>query len=339
MYKKGKMDSCLSKYKCVNNNQFSNDQEVVSTFKNFFAVLDFLKEKGLNIVVYTPPYFEVMQLYDNRYAYVPRPSWPLYRGQNNYYEPCISSLSRLSDKNWITHFENKIRIEEFKSILEDNPEIVELKEGGFQINYLGLAQHYGLCTNLLDWTNSAFVAGFFATHDYDYLADRYIPIIDNNRVGVLYFNLLGGLLETANENKIWPVGMEALKRPGEQRAYSMELLESEDMNTRPGIEKFLFFQDQQISFSLYNFFKLGTALFPYDPMAEKVRMMKKLRVYCNLSFQTAFNASEFNPNDYNKIKTSLESDGIRFFEKSLFDYTKSEKEYIQDEYRKKFPNN
>lgn len=53
-----------------------------------------------------------------------------------------------------------MQIEDFKTILNDNPEIKDEIEGGLAVNYIGLAQHYGIETNVIDLTNSFGVAAF-----------------------------------------------------------------------------------------------------------------------------------------------------------------------------------
>lgn len=87
---------------------------------NIFAVFDHLKSKGWTVPWGISRSFEAMQLYDDRYCFVPMPMNPLYRGQSNYYEPSKASLYR---RKWSTieEIERELQIEELK---------IELEKGG-----------------------------------------------------------------------------------------------------------------------------------------------------------------------------------------------------------------
>lgn len=128
-------------------------------FKDVFAVYDYIKSKGWNIGWYAAPQFEIMELDKNNIVASPLPMQPLYRGQNAFFEKCVPSLYR---RNWtnLQTLERLVQIEDFKHILQDNPEIQDNIKGGLSINYNGLAQHYGIETNIIDLTNSFGVAAF-----------------------------------------------------------------------------------------------------------------------------------------------------------------------------------
>ena len=139
-----------------------SDEDVNSdgyVFKDVFEVFKYLKSKGWSIGWYAAPHFEVMTLHDNHVVASPTPFQPLYRGQSSYYERCLPSLYR---RKWsdLQKLERLVQIEDFKTILNDNPEIKDEIEGGLAVNYIGLAQHYGIETNVIDLTNSFGVAAF-----------------------------------------------------------------------------------------------------------------------------------------------------------------------------------
>lgn len=64
-------------------------------------------------------------------------------------------------------FERSLKLADFISILQENPQVKELENGGSIVNYEALAQHYNIATNMMDMTNIPFVAIFFATTRYD----------------------------------------------------------------------------------------------------------------------------------------------------------------------------
>ncbi len=98
----------------------------------------------------------------------------LFRGQNQYFEPCLPSVSRglekysstiggmtLSDQAQVV-----LRIAKshwFVHEMEKHPAIIWAKENRYPVNRIGLAQHYELETGYIDVSHNFDVAAFFAT--------------------------------------------------------------------------------------------------------------------------------------------------------------------------------
>lgn len=302
-------------------------------FESVFAVFDYLREKGWHIDLHTPPNFEVMQLSENQLVACPMPMNPLYRGQNAIYEPCKPSLYR---RSWTKEqaFERLLQMEDFKAVLQDNPEIRDMEDGGLIVNYTGLAQHYGIETELIDLTNSPLVAAFFATTTYDALTDTYSPILHHVSMGIIYFFPMGPLFDTfSGRNKIYPIGMEALKRPGEQRAYAMVMKEDDSLHHMA----FGFWHNPQASLKVWNMTAGGTMLFPYDPMAEKVRVMRKYRIYSTQSLQKVYETNPDIADTCEAAQQLMEQSGCTFVDHLPFKYTDHEITYITEEYKRKYP--
>lgn len=307
-------------------------------FRDIFDVYDYLHIKsGWSFGWYAAPNFEIMQLEANRLVAAPMPMFPLFRGQNLFHSPSYPSLYR-KEMSELDLIERDIKFEDFKTILDKNPEIKDLKDNGLVVNYTGLAQHYGIDTNIMDLTNSFGVAAFFATTYYDLITNCYIPIPWSITKGVIYFMPTGGFLSNLDRNRkdyILPIGMEALARPGEQRAYGAELRKGEDFNAICPI-RFFFWQNPQASKKCYDYFDEGKLLLPYDPMAEKIREMSKYRMYGEDSLQKVIHSSKYDVS-YEFAKKALEERGCHFYSTSPFKYTDSELEYIIKNYHKKYP--
>ena len=82
----------------------------------------------------------------------------LFRGQADDH-PLIPKISRLRPKADLLMIE-KLLLQEFK---RTNPLLIEKYETYNDWDYLTLGQHYGLPTRLLDWSNNALTALWFAT--------------------------------------------------------------------------------------------------------------------------------------------------------------------------------
>lgn len=308
----------------------------IFVFKDVFEVFKFLRYKGWNIDWYAAPNFEIMELDENRLVAAPVPFSPLFRGQNSYFEPCLPSLYR---KEWtvLEELERKVQLEEFKHILNSNPEIQDQIKCGLTVNYIGLAQHYGIETNIIDLTNSFGVAAFFATSYYNALSDRYYPVMECVKKGVIYFLSMGMFVSEFYRNTpVLPIGMEALSRPGEQRGYGAYLKEGSDFNAICPC-RFFFWQNAGVSMKCFNLFNGGTNLFPYDPMAEKVSAMRKYRIYGRDSIAKVVDEYRDKKGwSIEEAEKCLQSSGCTILPTTPFHYTKAELSYITKRYHKTY---
>ncbi|MBD5252027.1 MAG: FRG domain-containing protein [Bacteroides sp.] len=151
----------------------------------------------------------------------------LFRGQEQFHERCVPSLFRHKELTNKEIFINQVRLEEFKLMLQQYPQVRYFEDLGVVVDYKGLAQHYGIETDVLDLTSSIDVALFFAMCSYDKKSHEYYPKTDSTKqyIGYLYaypyfFHMAFGN-NHKRDVKLMPIGLQPFKRPGLQRGFSL----------------------------------------------------------------------------------------------------------------------
>ncbi len=292
-------------------------------FDNIDKVIDYLNNQGwtLSKTYFGNAPYKLMDFGDNKLVYYPEPfGSPLFRGQNEFHEPCIASFYR-NQPDLITQFIQKVKIEEFRLVTSKHPVIKEDIENGIFYDYVALAQHYEFKTEMLDLTNSLPVAAFFAVTQYD--SGKYIPIEKTEEKGVLYFVMPDTQfipLVTENQAEIHPVGWQVFKRPGEQRAFGVNLSKNKDFNTMSGVFAFRFRHDKIISEQIYNLFHGGEDLFSKDIFAEKAAEIKDSNIFSRHAFDIAYENSN-KELTREMILAELEKRNIKIQINSIWEYS------------------
>ena len=154
----------------------------------------------------------------------------LYRGQGQFYGKCLPSLYRqeLTDDEIFVEY---VRIAEFRLFLEQFEITQRFQENGYVVDYIGLAQHYGLKTDVLDVTSDINISMLNLRCDYDKNTDSYKPKAeDKEYVGYIYAILTNESSKDPKNpfgvfsNKVNVIGLQPFQRPGRQKGYAYMLV-------------------------------------------------------------------------------------------------------------------
>lgn len=210
-------------------------------------------------------------------------SMQMYRGQTQEYPRCVPTLARL--EKTAHQFLALCRRIAFEDAIGEHPmvrlaERVRLFDSPLYVDREGLAQHYGLATDMLDVTSNFDVASFFATCVWSPEHRRYQPIDSNQKTGVMY-RITPGLMSSMErpDHPFGPlhiVGWQPLPRPEQQRAFVVKIKSGQDFTSLPSVETFHFTHQAHISHRIWNAFDQGDALFPSDAAAELAHRAESL---------------------------------------------------------------
>jgi hypothetical protein len=251
-----------------------------------------------------------------------------YRGESKDHPTCFPSIYRATNSApeiaKIEYFIHRLKSTEFELVLRKHPAVIELNNTQIlncriQVDFLSLAQHYGLATEYLDITNDFYVAAFFACCKYDDKSDRYIQE-KNSKKGIIYYISPIIMMDYDNFNI---VGLQPFHRPAEQKAFSYKLSKGNDLAQKPAVQKLIFKQSVEGTNYLFDKFDRGRQLFPYDPIKLKADEIKKATVFSGEAFFETYKRSNFS-NSQIYFKKKLEMKNITFADKSNLNFNSRE---------------
>lgn len=213
--------------------------------------------------------------------------WPscvapvLFRGQTRIYDPCLATILRGLPLEWtaftlrdlLLFVSRHARAAWFVEHIRHHPFAKRAITSSFDINTIGVAQHYGLPTHYMDLTESPSVAAFFATCKVTRGKTPgeivVTPCAKDEGEGILY----RVRWHNTPLHSCRPIALQPFPRPREQAAWTYELWHGEDMQTprcrrEPCVETIKFTHDLGVSKHFYELFDEGRALFPPDILAE-----------------------------------------------------------------------
>lgn len=254
----------------------------------------------------------------------------LYRGQTQYHPHCIPKLYR-NNLSEIEIFLARLQTVEFEMVLRHHPAVTELIEDGWYVHFPGLAQHYGIKTELLDLTSDYWTAAFFAVCEYDIFDDSYKPILTSNtKYGIMYKSPVLVLQGDISESKLDIIGLQPFLRPGLQKAYSYKLSKEE----RFPAHKMYFKHSRSASERIYEMFEGGSRILPKDPIYTKTVKITTGHNFSYTAFQEVLNRYPFNKKEAYYIK-ELEHININVVNEQPHNFSKKQiKLFRQQWYRK-----
>lgn len=243
-------------------------------------------------------------------------SMQMYRGQTQVYPRCDPTLSRLKVEDQFLALCRRIA---FEDAIGEHPmvslaERIRLWDSSLYVDREGLAQHYGLATDMLDVTSNFDVACFFATCTWNHQDGKYQPVVSDGAPGVIY--RITPVLMTVmdgTEDVLGPVhivGWQPLPRPEQQRAFVVRMKPGQDFTSLPSVETFHFQHQAHISHRIWNAFDQGAALFPEDAAAELARRAESLIEFTDSQVKrawqrlTEWTAETDSPIDTDRIRTA-----------------------------------
>ena len=211
----------------------------------------------------------------------------LYRGQSDFYKNCLPTICR-KERTEDELFVERVQIAEFRLLLEQYEVTRRFEANNFFIDYVGLAQHYGLNTDVLDITSDIEVALFFAMCDCK--DDVYYPKSeDKEYIGYLYAVLPNtgpkqeGNMFSAFSNDIKVIGLQPFKRPGRQKGFSYHM----DKNGLVNGYLYSFNYNKKDSEMIYAYFNQGTDLWCKDEIAEYAKHIRDTDIFSNRAIKIA----------------------------------------------------
>lgn len=232
-----------------------------------------------------PGKFEKLLKEDGGYVLMPtaRDYAFLFRGQGGFYNPCLPTLLR--EKRDPDHlFVEHMRIVEFELMLKQYPSVQYYEHEKLEVDYVGLAQHYGLNTEVLDLTSDIRTALFFAMCDYDRENDCYHPKLEAKEYfGYVYaYPVIGEIMAYKGEmagnflmHDLKVIGLQPFSRPGSQRGFSLHV--SDKKPFKGYLYSFSYSQEDSVSY--YEEMINLRHIWEKDFIVEKTKQIKETDVF------------------------------------------------------------
>ena len=241
--------------------------------------------------------FETKMMADGKISLIPcgLSSNNYYRGEREYHAMCKPSLYR-NNMTEAKQFVERVKYEELCILMENYPLTQYYRNGiGFKfpdgtikgkelsIDKMALAQHYGICTELIDFTTDKFVAAFFACTRYN-ADDTYSVNEEEGSEGCFYHyvdkNVHLGM------SQLRAVGLQTFSRPGEQAGYVLQMNADENLNDCVA-NAIHFKHNRKVSEFIFNYTNRSKKLFPKSILDDKAMAITNSNVFSKKAYEMA----------------------------------------------------
>lgn len=285
------------------------------------------QKKGVDLPL--PGQFEQVQRKDGKIMLVPAAMdyTVLFRGQGGFFYPCKPTLYR-GDKTELDIFICRLKQVEFELLISTMPVVRYFRHKNYLVDAKGLAQHYGLDTDVLDLTSSFDVATFFAMCDHDSTNDVYVPKKEDKQyIGYIYaypalFEAMSGTNEqsTLYADQVSCIGLQPFERPGRQSGFSMELKQGRSFQGYV----YSFTYTKEDSEFIYNHFNHdGRRLWESDIISGRARLIRDTKRHTLYALRRCVKQYGDGRPAY-EYRKELESQGYIFVKHGEWDFNAEE---------------
>lgn len=262
-----------------------------------------------------------------------------FRGQQHYYPTCLSSYDRINNER--DKIVADLQASEFEILLKSHPVIqfissypVNSPVGPVLLNidFEGLAQHYGISTKVLDFSNDLATSAFFAVTVYDRQTDQYTPYVPSdsapldNLYGILYY-----CEDVQYEDSLCfrPLGMHYFNRPGAQSGFAFDPKKERNLNNIPFIKRIFFRHVADVSRMIFNSQAKGKMLFPEDSLCGKAQRIIEKKDVCSAAAFQLWCEKNSNVRTHDQAMKLLQENSIHVVDEPLvsFDHDEIDKDY------------
>ncbi|MBR5512189.1 MAG: FRG domain-containing protein [Bacteroidaceae bacterium] len=255
--------------------------------------------------------FEIKKMADKKISLIPcgLSHNNYYRGERGYHAECKPSLYR-KNMTPAKQFVERVKYEELCILIEKYPLVQYYRNGidyklpdgtirrhELSVDKMALAQHYGICTELIDFTVDKFVAAFFACTKYNYENDTY-SINDEEGGDGCFYHYKDKNATSGMPQKLRAVGLQPFSRPGEQAGYVLSMNTNENLNDLV-VEAIHFKHNGKVSEFIFNYTNRSKKLFPKSILDEKAMIIKNSKVFSRKAYEMAKN--DFYPNESDDV--------------------------------------
>lgn len=223
-------------------------------------------------------------------------------------------------------------------MLEQHPAVQFFNSEKFEVDYVGLAQHYGLDTDVLDLTSDVRTALFFAMCDYDRGQDCYHPKSDDKEyIGYLYaYPTIAEMMKNANDpvsgfllRDLKVIGLQPFPRPGSQRGFSLHIEKGKEFKGY----LYSFSYTRQDSEEYFEEMNNRRHVWDKDFIVDKVNLIKDTKLF---SFDALALATKRygNGTTIGKMQSAMNNLGIHFSSDIPWKITAEEQKTLGEKFEK-----